>query len=347
MQTVNCSCGHRPGPPCQHHNTQPWLDTHLHRQLPTPHVLIPFPIPEERRDFIRSPQNGCDDALVTASSDALKRLAHDERVIGPTLPGFTGILPPWGRQLQSPPPSHDLGPGGGLSQDRSTWLPSRADVSGPGNALSPMDRKKFTDEMETAGLLDQIDPKGWEIDWNVKSHAVGNGSASLTSLAPSVFHVAISTSRIVSVQNQAVTVKSRPTGNSRSRTMSLDVLEFIRRFLPHGLPSGVMNVRPVGVMNSRCAVKPDASCQMIQQQRGAPLTHPDEHADSPVGVCCPNCGGVLIVMPRIWPVLWETRSSARKTSLWLPPDPPIIGGRDPCGLNMADAPDRVPEPLRT
>jgi hypothetical protein len=38
--------------------------------------------------------------MCTASAEALKRLAHDARFIGTDLPGFTGILHTWGRQLQ-------------------------------------------------------------------------------------------------------------------------------------------------------------------------------------------------------------------------------------------------------
>ncbi|MFQ5904639.1 MAG: transposase zinc-binding domain-containing protein, partial [Candidatus Binatia bacterium] len=195
MHTIYCSCGNRHCPQCQHHKTQQWLEKQLDRQLPGPHFLITFTVPEELRDFIRSHQRVCYDALFKASSEALKLLAKDERFIGTDLPGFTGILHTWGRQLQYHPHIHYIVPGGGLSKDRSSWLPSRADFYVPVQALSPIYRAKFKAEMKKAGLLDQIDPKVWEVDWIVNSQAVGNGSSSLKYLAPYVFKVAISNSR--------------------------------------------------------------------------------------------------------------------------------------------------------
>ena len=125
---VNHSCGNRHCPQCQQHKTQQWLHHHLEHQLPGPHFLITFTVPETLRPFIRSHQRLAYHALFTASSEALKRLAKDARFIGTTLPGFTGVLHTWGRQLQYHPHIHYIVPGGGLSQERDAWLPSRAHV---------------------------------------------------------------------------------------------------------------------------------------------------------------------------------------------------------------------------
>jgi hypothetical protein len=75
---------------------------------------------------MRSHQRLAYHALFTASSLALKGLAKDERGIGTELPGFTGVLHTWGRQLHYHPHLHYIVPGGGLSTDRVAWLPSRA-----------------------------------------------------------------------------------------------------------------------------------------------------------------------------------------------------------------------------
>jgi hypothetical protein len=90
--------GNRHCPQCQQHTTQQWLQHPLGQQLPGPHVLLTFTVPETLRAFIRSPQRRAYHALLQASATALKRLATDERCIGPALPGCTGVLHPWGRQ---------------------------------------------------------------------------------------------------------------------------------------------------------------------------------------------------------------------------------------------------------
>src|SRR5262249_11384033 len=101
---------------------------------------LTFTVPETLRPFIRSHQPPAYQALFQAASLAIKRLAQDERGIGTDLPGFTGVLHTWGRQLQYHPHIHSIVPGGGLSADRSTWLPSRANFFVPVRALSPISR---------------------------------------------------------------------------------------------------------------------------------------------------------------------------------------------------------------
>ena len=100
-------------------------------------------MPAILRPCLRSPQRPASQALVHASATALKRLAKDPRFIGTDLPGFTGVLHTWGRQLQYHPHIHYIVPGGGLSEDRTTWLPSRTNFFVPVKALSPIYRALF------------------------------------------------------------------------------------------------------------------------------------------------------------------------------------------------------------
>jgi hypothetical protein len=79
---------------------------------------------------------------------------------------------------------HYIVPGGGLSKDRTQWLPSRATFFVPVQALSPISRAIVKDDMTDAGLLDHIEPQVWNIPWNVHSQANPNGATSFTYLAP-------------------------------------------------------------------------------------------------------------------------------------------------------------------
>jgi len=51
---VQHACGNRHCPQCQQHKTQQWLHHHLEQQLPGPHFLLTFTVPEALRPFIRS-----------------------------------------------------------------------------------------------------------------------------------------------------------------------------------------------------------------------------------------------------------------------------------------------------
>jgi len=108
--------------------------------------------------------------------------------------------------------------------------------------MSPKSRAKFCDELEKVGLLPQRPADVWTIDWNVNCQAIGSSESGIKYLAPYVFKVAISDSRIVKVDGRDVFIRYKKTGSERWRTMKLDVMEFIRRFLQHVLPTGFMKV---------------------------------------------------------------------------------------------------------
>ena len=191
-------------------------------------------------------------------------------------------------------------PGGGLSEDRTTWLPSRANCFVPVKALSPISRALFKDHMRQAGRLEHIDPQVWTIPWNVHRQANHHGHSAFTSLAPYVFKVAISNSRIVSLTDRTVTFTYRKVGSARPRTAHLDVMEFLRRFLQHVLPDGFMKVRHFGLLHASCAV-PLATVRLLIGQvhpsKGRPSPRPPL---PPRAARCPTCGTPMRVVMRLW-----------------------------------------------
>ncbi len=108
--------------------------------------------------------------------------------------------------------------------------------------------------MKKADLFDKISDEVWRIDWNVNSQAVGDSEGSLMYLAPYVFQTALSNSRIVKVENRQVFIRFKKTRDNRWRILILDVMEFMRRFLQHVLPTGFVKVRYYGFLNATCKV---------------------------------------------------------------------------------------------
>ena len=297
---VNHACGNRHCPQCQQHTTQQWLHHHLERQLPGPHFLLTFTVPEPLRPLIRSHQHIAYQAMFHASAEARKRLAKDERFIGTDLPGFTGVLHTWGRQLQYHPHIHDLVPGGGLSEDRTTWLPSRANFFVPVKAVSPIYRAIFKEDMHQAGLLAHSAPQVWTIPWNVHSQANHHGHSAFTYLAPYVFKVAISNQRLVSLTDRTVTFTYRKVGRARLRTTHLDAREFLRRFLQHVLPDGFMKVRHVGFLHGSCAIPLATIRLLIGQAHPSEGLPPQRTPPKPCAARCPTCGASRRVVMRLW-----------------------------------------------
>jgi hypothetical protein len=238
--------------------------------------------------------------MFQASATALKRLATDERFIGTDLPGFTGVLHTWGRQLQYHPHIHYIVPGGGLSKDRTTWCPSRANFFVPVKALSPIYQGVFKDTMRHAGLLEHIDPQVWTIPWNVHSQATPHSHTAFTSLAPYVFKVAISNRRLVSLTDRTVTFTYRTVGRARLRTAQLDVMECLRRFLQHVLPDGFVKVRHFGLLQASCAIPLATIRLMIGQVHPSEDKPPQHKPPQPFVVRCPTCGVPMHVVMRLW-----------------------------------------------
>jgi len=257
--------------------------------------MVTFTVPQQLRRFMRSHQRIAYTALFAASSSALKKLSADEKFIGGDCAGFFGVLHTWGRQLEYHPHIHYIVPGGCFDKESGYWHSSRVDFYVPVAALSKIFKAKFRDEIIKSGLYDQINPVVWTLDWNVNCQAVGSSEGSLKYLAPYVFKVAISDNRIVRVENNQVIFRYKKQKSSRWRTMSLEVMEFIRRYLQHVLPTGFMKIRYYGFMGSGSSVTLDdiraaieRSLDYFVEERPSPEKQENRYP------YCPHCKGKLV-----------------------------------------------------
>ena len=300
LHVVHRGCGNRHCPGCQNHKSRQWLQKQLERQLPGHHFMLTFTVPDILRPFLRSHQREGYSALFAASSAAIKRLVPDPKFIGADTPGFFGVLHTWGRQLQYHPHIHYVAAGGALDKSSGRWIPSAPNFFLPVHALSKIYRAVFREHMVKAGLFDEIPKEVWATNWNVNSQAVGNSEASIKYLTPYVFRVAISNKRIIKVEDRQVFFSYRKTGSNRPRTMILDVMEFIRRFLQHVLPSGFMKVRYYGVLSPSFRLGLENIRARIEIAFGFTLEVAQIVISLPV-MACPKCGHVLTYLYSLLP----------------------------------------------
>ena len=292
---IERSCGDRMCPTCQTGKIAEWLDKRLERQLPTHYFLITFTVPEQLNQlFLHAPKEAYT-ALFAAASGALKTLAANPRHIGVDLPGFFGVLHTWGRVLNFHPHIHFVVPGGGIDKESGLWRSAREDFFAPGQALAKVCKGIFAERMREAGLHDGIDPDVWRKKWVTDCQAVGhNPEGALKYLAPYTFKTAITDSRIVSTANGKVTFTYVKSGSNRTRRMTLDAHEFIRRYLMHVLPSGFMRIRHYGFLGSGCSI-PHRELVALVRLAHAFEVEPVEHTPMPKKPFpCPKCGAKLI-----------------------------------------------------
>ncbi len=289
------SCGNRHCNVCQGHKTKQWLGKQLHRQMPGHHFMTTFTVPEQLRRDIRSNQRKAYSALFDASSQTLKAFAADPKYVGGDIPGFFGVLHTWGRQLQYHPHIHYIIPGGAYSTNDSQWHPSGLAYFAPVKAMSKIFREKLKACFKANGLYSRIDPKVWELGFNVNCQPMTESHHSVRYLAPYVFKVAITNTRIIKEENRMVFFKYKKKDSNRWRTMSLNVFEFIRRFLQHVLPTGFMKVRYYGFMHPCASVKADRIRTLIEIAFGFEIDESPAEKISVTGPVCSECGGRLIL----------------------------------------------------
>ena len=287
------SCRNRHCPKCQWEAGEQWLEKQHKMLLPVPYFMLTFTLPEELRRVARSHQKCFYNLLFRASAAAAQELARDPRFVGGKI-GMVGVLHTWARDLSYHPHVHYLVPGGGLSDDQQTWLPSREDFLVHVKPLSILFRAKFQDMLRETTFFSQVPASVWRKEWVVHCKAVGDGRAALKYLAPYIFRVAISNRRILKLEDGRVTFcfNDRESGEKQFRT--LDAEEFIRRFLQHVLPKGFVKVRYYGFFSSGNRPR----LRRVRQLLGAnPNWEQEEKPIDPEKDAhrCPHCGQVMVL----------------------------------------------------
>jgi len=263
------SCRDRHCPKCQNTARAEWITERLERLLPIPYFHVVFTIPAELNPLAIRNKKTIFRILFAAASQTLLTIARDEKHLGAQV-GFTAVLHTWGQNLLFHPHVHCVVTGGGLSTDHKRWVAARENYLLPvkvlgklfrGKFLAALDRAFQDGELELAGSTAKLsDPKTWRRfkdelynkDWVVYSKAPFGGPQHVFRYLGNYTHrIAISNHRIVDVADGKVTfcVKDYADG-CKVKLMTLDAVEFLRRFLLHVLPKGFVRIRHFGLCAS-------------------------------------------------------------------------------------------------
>ena len=102
--------------------------------------------------------------------------------------------------------------------------------------------------------------------------------------------IAISDSRLVSVEDKQVRFKYKDYRDNTHKCISLDAEEFIRRFLLHVLPQGFRRVRHYGFLSNRIREQRLANiraCLKVPAQEKS--DQPTKVDGAPASYVCPKC----------------------------------------------------------
>jgi len=327
------SCRNRHCPKCQGAAAKEWLAAREAELLPVPYYHVVFTLPGPIGDIAYQNKAVIYDILFKASAETLVTIAADPRHLGARI-GITSVLHTWGSAMTHHPHVHMIVPGGGLSLDDQRWVSCRPGFFLPVRVLSRLFRRLFLEKLIAAHQAGRLSFFGdhaplaaceafaaylrplRKIEWVVYSkRPFGGPEAVLAYLSRYTHRVAISNSRLISVDDTGVTFKwkdYRAKPRERQKIMTLAVDEFIRRFIIHVLPKGFHRIRHYGLFaKGSCADNIARARELLAVAK--PEGQPTAAVD-PGKPACPCCGGRMIIVEVF----------ARGTTPWHRPTGPTI-----------------------
>lgn len=256
------SCRNRHCPLCGAEAREEWLEARQAELLPVPYFHVVFTVPEDLNPIALYCPEVFYAALLRAAGNAILDVG---RVKLHAQLGCLTILHTWGQNLSLHPHVHCVVPGGGLSLNGERWISLRnPEYLLPIEVLRRRFRSLLSEMLRTAAREGQLD----RLPRNVPPHLTIEGAAAqewivylkppfggpehvLEYLSRYTHRVAISNHRILSFSDHKVTFRWRDYADgNRSKVSSIDVLEFLRRFLLHVLPDRFVRIRYFGFMTN-------------------------------------------------------------------------------------------------
>jgi hypothetical protein len=316
------SCRNRHCPKCQGAARERWLAERSEELLPVPYFHVVFTLPQQLAPLALQNKRVVYGILFRAAAETLIQVAADEKRLGADI-GFLAVLHTWGQTLQHHPHLHCVIPGGGLSPDRTRWIPSRSHFFLPVKVLSRVFRGKFVSmlrgafrkgklqfhgrlvELRGQSSFSALLNKAYNQEWVVYTKPpFGGPEQVLRYLARYTHRVAISNHRLLSVADGHVTFRWKDYAHGgKKKQMTLTAGEFLRRFLLHLLPKGFVRIRHFGFLANRQRKVLLEKCRVALSVPTAALPSalpPTETHPSMETALCPVCHlGRMVIVERL------------------------------------------------
>jgi hypothetical protein len=279
------SCRNRSCPKCQAAARAQWLADREAELLPVEYFHVVFTLPQQIACLALQNARIIYSILFRTVAETLLTIAADPKHLGGAI-GFLAVLHTWGQNLHLHPHIHCVVPGGGISPDSSRWIPCRKYRKSfflPVKVLSSFFRKRFLIHLRRAYRKSKLQfhgelkplaqPAAFEalcqdagaMRWVAYAKPpFGGPEQVLKYLARYTHRVAISNRRLLSLADGRITFEWKDyAGGNQTKTMTLEAVEFIRRFLLHVLPSGFVHIRHFGFLANRKRKEKLALCRNL------------------------------------------------------------------------------------
>lgn len=328
------SCRNRHCPKCQAQARAVWLEREATYLLPVEYHHVVFTLPAEVAELARTEPAIVYNLLFQAVAGTLREVAANPRRLGAAI-GVLAVLHTWGQNLHHHPHLHCVVTGGGLSCDAQgrvdaspRWISCRPGFFLPVRVLSQVFRGKFLALLREAFTREQLPrPPALALwlaslagkKWVVYAKPPFGGPARvLKYLARYTHRVALSNRRLINVECGRVTFQYKDYADDhRTKSMTLEATEFLRRFMQHVLPKGFVKIRHYGLLANR---RREQGLALSRRLLFVAAASPASFVELPAGVepaeppRCPHCGGCRLVYRELAPNADRMASSAADTS---------------------------------
>jgi len=255
------SCRNRHCPKCQGSKQALWAEDLIYATLPVKHYHIVFTLPHELNDICLLQNTYFCNLLFSCVWDTIRTSGYANFGVET---GAVCVLHTWGQNLSLHPHVHCIVPAAGLSL-AGNWkhIGKNGKYLFPVPKLSADFRSHFMKGLKTwlkkQNLLKKYQPlidKAWAKPWVVFCEpSMARPDHVIKYLSNYTLRVAISNSRIMNVTDKQVTFMHKDYAqNARLIPITLDGIEFLRRFALHILPRRFVKIRRFGIYSSRYKV---------------------------------------------------------------------------------------------
>ena len=288
------SCRNRHCPKCQTLTKERWLAARKADLLPIPYFHVVFTLPHDLSALAQGNPRVIYARLFRAAADTRLTFGRDPRHRGGTI-GITAILHTWGQTLAPHLHLHCLVTGGALAAEGARWIRGRSSFLFPVRALATVFRAKYLAGLHRAfdagaltfagGTADLADRRAFTgflgplraVDWVVYAKRPFAGPAPVLEYLGRYTHrVALSNHRLVDHGEGRVRFRWKDDADhDRVKVMTLEVDEFLRRFLLHVVPRGFMRIRHFGLLANRTRRARVGRCRALLGQPPSTAAAPE------------------------------------------------------------------------
>jgi hypothetical protein len=266
------SCGDRHCPKCQAAKQAFWIDDLMHNTLPVKHYHIVFTVPHVLNAVCLHNQRRYYDLLFAAVWNTLRSFGYSH--FG-TETGAVAVLHSWGQNLSLHPHIHCLVPAAGYTlEGRWKNIGYSRRFLYPVHQISDTFKGKFLDSIKRAlrkenelTLFNDSVQKAYKTQWVVHCEAsLASAGHVVKYLGQYTHRVAITNQRILNIADGKVTFVAKDyRDRAIKKPVTMDGIEFLRRFTMHILPKRFVKIRRFGIYNH--TVKRNLNLQFVPEEK--------------------------------------------------------------------------------